>query len=65
MKVHIRITRESQGGYRAWCPGYPGCLARGSSQGEAIRKVAAIMESYLASMNVSVPSLLETVVMSQ
>ena len=61
MRMGVKIIQESPASYRALCQTLPGCEARGSTKDEALRQVAVAIESYLVSMNISVPSSLQAV----
>lgn len=56
MKLLVKVTRDSAGYYRAWCPSLPGCFAYAPSQDEAIAKLNETMVSYLASLDSPVSS---------
>lgn len=61
MKMGVKIIQESPTRYRALCQALPGCEARGSTKDEALRQVAIAIESYLVSLNISVPLSLQAV----
>jgi len=56
MKLLIKISREEDGTYRAWCPALPGCVAHGSSRQEAADSIDEAVDGYLASLNVAIPA---------
>lgn len=65
MKLAVRIRCEAAGGWRAWCPALPGCSVRGSSAGEASRRIADAVRSYVDSLRLACPPALEPYVTEQ
>lgn len=57
MKLIVKVTKEAEGRYRAWCANLPGCFVRGKTYPEAWQKIDRAIRGYLASMNVSPPQL--------
>ena len=55
MNIVIKVCKESEGNYRAWCPALPGCFARGHSHTEVWQKIEEAIRGYLSSMNVALP----------
>lgn len=55
MNMVARTTRVPDGGYRAWCPSLPGCVAWGASNEEALRRLDEAARGYLNSLNVAPP----------
>lgn len=64
MKVIIRISRDADGYFRAWCPALPGCFAYGPSQDEASAKLDEAIRGYLGSLDAVLPSTLEHRILS-
>lgn len=56
MKFSIRLKGDAEQGYRAWCPGLPGCRVHASSEEEAVQNLRQAVSGYLASMDVTVPA---------
>ncbi len=46
----VIIERADDGGYGAWCPDLPGCVALGDTEAEAIAEMRQAMELHLAGM---------------
>lgn len=55
MKVCVQIRQNEKGEYVAVCPHLPGCLSRGRTSREAIRKVDEAIRGYLAAAGEFVP----------
>lgn len=43
----IIIERAEDGGYGAWCPDLPGCVALGDTEAETIAEMKAAIEFHL------------------
>jgi predicted RNase H-like HicB family nuclease len=54
MKVSISIRSPSANVYLVTCPHLPGCAASGLSREEAVRRMHAAVQGYLASLDVAV-----------
>ena len=50
-KVVIKQTDE---GYSAYCPGFPGCWSQGDSESEAIENIKDAIQEYLAAVSESI-----------
>lgn len=46
----IIIERADDGGYGAWCPDLPGCVALGDTEAETIAEMREAIELHLAGM---------------
>jgi predicted RNase H-like HicB family nuclease len=55
MNLAIRMTRESVGAYRAWCPALPGCAVCGQSAAETRLKIREAVGVYVANIEVALP----------
>ena len=45
------VHRAARSGYRVWFPDVPGCVARGRSVDEAMRKARAALDRHLARLD--------------
>jgi predicted RNase H-like HicB family nuclease len=61
MRLCIKITRHSEGGFRASCPSLPGCQSHGHTQEQAKEKLLEAIRGYLASLNEFVPEQIQEV----
>lgn len=59
MKLVVKMTRQEDGTYRAWCPALPGCIVYGASIAEARRKIQLAVEGYLDHLQEVLPRELE------
>mgnify|MGYP006305064505 CR=1 FL=1 len=59
MKVVIRMARNPDGSYRAWCPALPGCMVRAATKQEAQDRIMDAVAGYLSSLDVVMPRELE------
>lgn len=48
MKLMVVVEREAEGGFSAFVPVLPGCVAEGVSPGDALHSLRAAVEDYLA-----------------
>ncbi|MCY2931144.1 MAG: type II toxin-antitoxin system HicB family antitoxin [Planctomycetota bacterium] len=55
MNMVAKTAPVPNGGYRAWCPNLPGCVAWGDSDEEAIRRLEDAVRGYLSSLDVAPP----------
>lgn len=55
MRLCIKISKHSEGGFRASCPSLPGCQSHGQTQEQAKEKLRDAIRGYLASLNEFVP----------
>jgi predicted RNase H-like HicB family nuclease len=62
MRFPIKLTFDAEHGYRAWCPGLPGCRAHASSEEEAVQNLRQAVRGYLASMDAVIPADVEPLV---
>ncbi|XVV03363.1 type II toxin-antitoxin system HicB family antitoxin [Actinosynnema sp. CA-248983] len=46
----IIIERADDGGYGAWCPDLPGCVALGDTEAETIKEMKEAIEFHLEGM---------------
>ena len=60
MRLVVKVTQEPKGTHLAWVPALPGCSVRARSLDEARRRIQSAARGYLASMNVAVPRVLNT-----
>jgi predicted RNase H-like HicB family nuclease len=56
MKVSIRIVKNDQGGFTAFCPVLPGCVSKGASKCQAKERLDEAVRGYLAAMGNFVPN---------
>lgn len=59
MKMVIKISRETEERFRAWCPSLPGCSVQARSHEEALKKLNQAVTGYLASLDAIVPDKME------
>jgi predicted RNase H-like HicB family nuclease len=59
MNITVKIARDGQGWYRAWCPALPGCMVHGRSHREAAANIGQAIGAYVANLNVVLPRELE------
>lgn len=55
MKLVVRMARQENGMYHAWCPALPGCRVLGDSIAEARSKIQLAVEGYLAHLQDVLP----------
>ncbi len=55
MRLSIRITQKADGGYRASCPAFPGCVTTGHTKEQACESIDEAIRGYLASIVDFVP----------
>jgi predicted RNase H-like HicB family nuclease len=55
MRFIIRITKQNESCYRAWCPALPGCAIVAESRQEAQKLIRQAAEGYMASLNAALP----------
>ena len=60
-RLIIKVIREPEGRYRAFCPELPGCDVYGRSQDDARRRLSLAISGYLASFNLAAPVDMEQV----
>ncbi len=46
----VLLGRNGDDGYRAVCPAFPGCRARGITQNETIRKIQGLIDRRLGTV---------------
>ena len=64
MKLTIKISKDVDGYFRAWCPSLPGCFAYGPTREEAKTRLDVAIRGYLASLNAIVPGEFEHNILS-
>ncbi len=55
MKLVVKMSRQANGMFRAWCPALPGCAVYGECKEEAQVRIRRAVEGYLASLDVALP----------
>ena len=55
MKLYVRLTRNTQGGFTASCPSLPGCTSCGDTREDACDKLDEAIRGYIAAVNNFVP----------
>lgn len=55
MNLAIKIARQADSSYRAWCPGLPGCVVSGYTRAEARWKARRAVEGYIGALDVALP----------
>ncbi len=56
MMLPVKLKPDAEHGYRAWCPGLPGCRAHAPSEEQAIQNLQQAVRGYLASLDAIVPA---------
>lgn len=55
MRLVIKMIRERDGSYRAWCPALPGCSAKGADQQQVMDDLQQAIRVYAYGFDASVP----------
>ena len=51
MRLEVKMSRDSGGEFRAWCPSLPGCAIRAASVERARQDISEAICGYVASLN--------------
>ncbi len=65
MKLVIRITKLSEGAFKACCPSLPGCAVFADSREDAQARICTAVKGYLASLDVALPRELERMLQTE
>lgn len=55
MRLRVKVKRDHQGQFLAFCPALPGCTSRGQTAHEALQQFMEYSQGYLAAVNNFVP----------